>query len=257
MRASGPVDLVDHEDHRQPGLQRLAQHEPRLGERALGGIDEQQHPVDHRQPALHFSAEVGVAGGVDDVELHVAVAHGGVLGEDRDPLLALEVHRVHHPLGDGLVVAEGARLPQQGVDERRLAVVDVGDDRHIADVGAHCHTGDAWVNGPGATVELRATWVPFGHPGSSAVHARAHRSSIREFISDIRDPLEAERLLTTIPTPTTPRAISSKRTAVRAGLATSMGLVLDPDTLFAEAARRSARPISRRRATCRSTPSSC
>ena len=69
----GTVDLVDHEDHRQLGLERLAQHEAGLGERALGGVDEQQHAVDHRQRPLDLAAEVGVARGVDDVDLHVAV----------------------------------------------------------------------------------------------------------------------------------------------------------------------------------------
>ena len=130
----GPVDLVDDQDHRQPQLERLAQHEAGLGQRPLGGVDEQQHPVDHRQAALDLAAEVGVARGVDDVELDVAVADGRVLGQDRDPLLALEVHRVQHALVDVLVLAEGAGLPQQRVDERRLAVVDVGDDREVADV---------------------------------------------------------------------------------------------------------------------------
>ena len=70
--------------------------------------------------ALDLAAEVGVAGRVDDVELDVAVADGGVLGEDRDPLLALEVHRVHHPLGDVGALAKGARLPQHRVERRQL-----------------------------------------------------------------------------------------------------------------------------------------
>ncbi len=130
----GAVDLVDDEDHRQARLERLAQHEARLRQRPLGGVDQQQHPVDHRQAPLDLAAEVGVAGGVDDVELDPPVAQRGVLREDRDALLALEVHRVEHPLGDLLADAERARLPQHGVDERRLAVVDVGDDRDVADV---------------------------------------------------------------------------------------------------------------------------
>ena len=37
-------------------------------------------------------------------------------------------------VGDVLVGAEGAGLPEHGVDERRLAVVDVGDDRDVAEV---------------------------------------------------------------------------------------------------------------------------
>ncbi len=127
----GPVDLVHDEDDGQPRLERLAEDEARLRQRALARVDEQQHAVDHRQRALDLAAEVGVAGRVDDVDLRVAVADGRVLGEDRDALLALEVHRVEHALGDVLVLAERAGLPEHRVDERRLAVVDVRDDRDL------------------------------------------------------------------------------------------------------------------------------
>ena len=57
----GPVDLVDDEDHGQPGLERLAQHEAGLRQRPLARVDEQQHAVDHRQAALDLAAEVRVA----------------------------------------------------------------------------------------------------------------------------------------------------------------------------------------------------
>ena len=55
---------------------------------------------------------------------------------------------------------------------------------------------------------------------------------------DLRDPLEAERLQTVAPEAFHTRRDFLKRTAVSAGLAASMGLVLDPDTVVAEAARR-------------------
>ena len=130
----GPVDLVDHEHHRQPGLEGLAEHEPGLGEGALGGVDQQEHAVDHGQATLDLAAEVGVARGVDDVDLHAVVEHGGVLGEDGDALLALEVAGVHDPLVDRLVVPEGTGLPEHGVHQGGLPVVDVGHDGHVADV---------------------------------------------------------------------------------------------------------------------------
>ena len=138
----GTVDLVDHEDHGQLAGERLAQHEAGLRQRAFGGVDEQHDAVDHGERPLDLATEVGVAGGVDDVQRDVVagalvVPHErGVLGEDRDPLLPLEVARVHDPLGDGLVGAERAGLVQQRVDEGGLAVVDVGDDGEVADVGA-------------------------------------------------------------------------------------------------------------------------
>ena len=135
----GPVDLVDDQDHVQLQLERLAQHEAGLGQRALAGVDQQQHAVDHRQPALDLAAEVGVPGRVDDVDLRPAVAHGRVLGQDRDALLALEIARVEHAILYRFVLAEGPGLPQHRVDQRRLAMVDVRDDRHVADVCAFCH----------------------------------------------------------------------------------------------------------------------
>ena len=142
------VGLVDHEDHRHVGVERLAQHEPGLGERALGRVDQQHDAVDHRQAALDLATEVGVAGGVDDVDRHVAVGEllrdgpavvdGGVLREDRDALLALQVTGVHDPVGDalGLVGGERAGLVEHGVDQRGLAVVDVRHDGDVAQVGA-------------------------------------------------------------------------------------------------------------------------
>src|SRR3546814_9090381 len=77
--------------------------------------------------------------GVDDVDLNVAIGHRGVLGEDGDALLPLEVHRVHDPLVDVLVGPEGTGLPEHLVDEGGLSMVDVGDERHVAQIRAELH----------------------------------------------------------------------------------------------------------------------
>jgi hypothetical protein len=112
-------------------------------------------------PRNDLATEVGVARRVDDVDRHrLAVGGGtgvvdrGVLGEDRDPLLALQVAGVHRALLDVLVLAEGTALPEHLVDERGLAVVDVGDDRDVAQVGAGGH-GEAFrgAAAPGAARE--------------------------------------------------------------------------------------------------------
>ncbi len=132
----GPVDLVDHQHHRQAGLERLAEHEAGLGEGSLRRVDQQEDAVDHGQAPLDLAAEVGVAGGVDDVDLDPAVDDGGVLGQDGDALLPLQVAGVHDPLVDRLVGPERPGLPEHGVDQGGLAVVDVGHDGHVADVVA-------------------------------------------------------------------------------------------------------------------------
>ena len=130
------VDLVEGDDDRQMPRHRLLEHVAGLGQRALGRVDEEEDRVDHQQAPLDLAAEVGVARGVDDVEADAGVVDRRLLGEDRDPLLALQVHRVHDPVDKGLVRPERARLAEHRVDERRLAVVDMGDDRDVPEVGA-------------------------------------------------------------------------------------------------------------------------
>ena len=139
---AGPVDLVDHHDGLEAQRQRLAGDEARLRHRAFDRIDQQQHAVHHRQHALDLAAEVGVAGRIDDVDAGAAVLDGAVLRQDGDAALTLDVVRVHDPLGDLLVRGEGAGLLQQAVDQRGLAVVDVGDDGDVANRAVH-GVGDA------------------------------------------------------------------------------------------------------------------
>ena len=128
----GPVDLVDDDDRRQPALERLAQHEPRLRQRPFRRVHQQHHAVHHRQRPLDLAAEVGVARRVDDVDQEVLVVNGGVLGQNRDAALALELVAVHRALGDALVRPERAALVQQRIHQRGLAVIDVGDDGDVA-----------------------------------------------------------------------------------------------------------------------------
>jgi len=79
-----------------------------------------------------------VAGGVDEVELVgfavvCLVHHADGVGLDGDAALALEVHGVEYL---GLHLAGGQRAGQleESVRKGGLAVVDVRDDREVADV---------------------------------------------------------------------------------------------------------------------------
>ena len=137
----GTIDLVDDDDRLEAQRQRLAGHELGLRHRPLGGIDEQDHPVDHAEDTLHLGAEIGVAGGVDDVDARrlalMLPFHAGAFGEDGDPAFLFEIARIHRALFHALVFAEGAGLAEQLVDQRGLAVVDVGDNGDIAQVAGH------------------------------------------------------------------------------------------------------------------------
>ena len=106
----GAVDLVDDDNDAVAELERLAEHEARLRHGALGCVDEQNDAVDHLQDTLDLAAEVGVARGVDDVDLRVAVAHGGILGQDRDAALALQIVGVHDTVDDLLMSISSTRV---------------------------------------------------------------------------------------------------------------------------------------------------
>ncbi len=127
-----PVDLVDHDDRLEPQRKRLAGHELGLRHRPFGTVDQQDDPVDHAQDAFHLGAEIGVTGRVDDVDPVAVPFDRGRLRQNRDPAFLLQVVGIHRALFHALVVAEGPGLTEKLVNQRGLAVVDVGDDRHIA-----------------------------------------------------------------------------------------------------------------------------
>jgi len=132
----GTVHLVDEHNGLQAQRQRLRGHEFRLRQRALGRVDEQHHAIDHRKDALHLAAEIRMARRVDDVDAGmnprlVDPVHAGGLGENGDATLAFQVVRVHDPIGHLLIFAEGAGLAKQLIDQRRLPMIDMGDDRDI------------------------------------------------------------------------------------------------------------------------------
>ena len=128
----GAVNLVHHHNDLVAQLQGLGQDEAGLGHGALGGVHQQDDAVDHLQDALHLAAEVGVARGVHNVDLHVLIVDSGVLGQNGDAPLPLQVVGVHDPLHGGLVLPVDAALLEHLVHQRGLAVVHVGDDGDVS-----------------------------------------------------------------------------------------------------------------------------
>ncbi len=128
------VHLVDHDNRPQTELERLRHHEFGLRQRAFGGVDQHQRAVDHVQDALDLAAEIGMARGIDDVDAGLLPQDRGRLGEDGDAALALQIVGIHRALGDALVLAERAGLLQETVDQGGFAMVDMRDDRDVAEI---------------------------------------------------------------------------------------------------------------------------
>jgi hypothetical protein len=128
------IDLVDDDDRSPAQSESLPEHESRLRHGSIERVDDEQHAVNHAKDALYLAAEVGVAGRVDNIDLDATPSHRRILGQDRDAPLALERVRIHHALLNHLILAKGAGLAQQFVDEGGLAVIDVRNDGDVANL---------------------------------------------------------------------------------------------------------------------------
>ena len=129
------IDLVDDRDDRQVLLRRQMHVGDRLRLDALRRVHDQQRAFAGRQAARHFVGEIHVARRVDQVQLvRLAVlrlvGHRHRMRLDGDAALAFEVHRIEHLLAH-LAFCQRARRLQQPVRQRRLAVINVGDDAEI------------------------------------------------------------------------------------------------------------------------------
>ena len=81
-----------------------------------------------------LTAEIGMAGGVHHIDAHITAANGCVFGQDGDAALTLDIVRIHNPLIDLFILPESAALPQHGVHQRGLPVIDVRDDRDVPQI---------------------------------------------------------------------------------------------------------------------------
>ena len=132
----GQVDLVDHGHDDQV----LGEGEMDVGQclrlDALRRVDDEDRTLARLERAADLVGKVDVAGRVDQVE-RVALAVARVVlevhraGLDGDAVLALEVHRVEHLAGHQPRV-DGVRQLEQPVGERGFAVIDMGNDREVA-----------------------------------------------------------------------------------------------------------------------------
>src|SRR3546814_7196121 len=90
---------------------------------AFRTVDKQDNPVNHGEDALNLTAEIGVAGRINDVYPRAVPFDAGALGKNRDPSFFFEVACVHGALFDAVLVAKGARLPKKLSHQRGFAMI--------------------------------------------------------------------------------------------------------------------------------------
>ena len=148
---AGVVELGDHHGARHADPTALQpQRSGRLVD-ALVGRDHEQRAVRRPQAGPQLADEVGVAGGVDQVDLHPAVRQRRQRQPYRTLLLDLGLVAVadRGAVGDRPGPGQNARCHQQGLDERGLAAAGRPDEHDVAD-------GSRIVRGGGGTVARRS-----------------------------------------------------------------------------------------------------
>ena len=106
----GPINFVEHHDRLQLRGERLLQDVARLRQRPFARVHQNEHAIHHAQRAFHFAAEIAVAGRVHDIDFRVVIGDRGILRENRDSALALEVVGIHNARDNFLVRAKNAAL---------------------------------------------------------------------------------------------------------------------------------------------------
>ena len=136
--AAGKIDLVENGDDLMPRVEGVIDVRQRLRLDPLARVDHQERALACGERPRHLIGEVDVAGRVHEVE-DVGLAVLGSVFEphrlrlDGDAALALDVHGIEHLL-DHVALRHRPGLLDEPVGERRLAMVDMGDDREVSDI---------------------------------------------------------------------------------------------------------------------------
>ena len=120
------------------GIQRVIDVGQRLRLDALTSVNHQQRAFAGRERTRDLIGEVDMARRVHEIEnVGLAVLRDVVepdgLRLDRDAALALDIHGIQHLL-DHVARGKAAGRLDEPVGKRRFAVVDMGDNREIADI---------------------------------------------------------------------------------------------------------------------------
>ena len=128
------VNFIDTDDDRELHLESLAEDEFGLGHNAFEGVYNENGTVYHFQNPFHFSAEIRMPGGIDNIDLGILIRNGGILGQDGDAAFPLNIIGIHDPFPNLLIGTEYAALLQQFIYQGRFAVIDMGDDCYVSDI---------------------------------------------------------------------------------------------------------------------------
>lgn len=153
------VDLVDDDDGLDALTKSLSEHSLGLDTDTLDGVDDDESTISDTESGGNLGGEIDVTGGVNQVDEEVLavgllannVGNVVVLGElavqgdgsglDGDTTLLLVGTSICRSGITSLCGGDDTGLGEKGVGKGRLAVVDVGNNGHVTDIGGLVHKG--------------------------------------------------------------------------------------------------------------------
>ena len=139
------IDLIDDRQHLESLLQGRIAVGHALGFDALSGINHQQRTLAGRQRSRDLVGKIHVSRRIDEIEL-IDLAGDRFETErhalclDGDAALALQIHGIEN-LRLHLPSVETTALLDESIRQGRFAVIDVSNDRKVADI---LHQGLSW-----------------------------------------------------------------------------------------------------------------
>ena len=142
----GQVDLVQHRHDLKALLDSGVAVGYRLRLHTLRSVHHQQRALAGSERAADFVVKVHVTWGINKVQLVGLAVFGGVIQRDAvcldgDTTLALQIHGVEY-LRFHFTLAQATADLDKAVGQRRLAVVDVGNDGKITNQAKVTHSAD-------------------------------------------------------------------------------------------------------------------
>ena len=128
------VNFIDYNDGFQMLFQCFAQYVFGLGHRTFVGVYQKEYTVNHGQYAFYFATKVSMARSIKDVNFGIAVHNGGVLGQNGNATFTFQIVGVHYAVFNVFVTTEDAALFEHSVYKSGFAVVNVSNNRDIAQI---------------------------------------------------------------------------------------------------------------------------
>ena len=122
------VNFVENHNDTVSKFQSAGEYKTCLGHRAFRRVHQKNHTVHHFENAFDFPAEVGVSGGIDNVDFGISVTDGGIFCKNGNTAFPFKVTGIQYTFHNFLIFA----LPEHFIHQRGFTVIHVGDNGNVA-----------------------------------------------------------------------------------------------------------------------------